>query len=107
MAGLPWAGCPDIPEAEADARRDAITGGGPVDPDQTLHESPIAEALTGGMLDFEAEARSRAPDRRDPPLSEVEMDAEIWRAVLAVEIALRVWGRGELDARQSAFSGGT
>jgi hypothetical protein len=79
-------------EAEAQAALEAVTGGGPIDPDQVLEQSPIAEAFTGGMLDFEAGVRNR----RETPL-QARIDEEIFRAALIVEIATSVWGFGRLD----------
>jgi hypothetical protein len=77
--------------------KQTIADAKPIDPDQVLGDSPIAEAFTGGVLDFEAGTRSRQPDRRDPPQGDAELDQEILRGTLVVELAMTVWGFGELD----------
>lgn len=87
----------DLSEADSQAHLEALTGGGPVDPEDTLNRSPIAEAFTGGVLDFEAAARGRAPDQRDVPRGEADISQELWRAALAVQLALTVWGFGDVD----------
>jgi hypothetical protein len=90
----------DASDEQVEARLTSITGGGPVDPDSILPDSPVAEAFVGGALDFEAGVRSRAPDRRDPPQPEVEgfdLNAEVVRASILGMIAGRVWAHGTLD----------